>query len=142
MSRPKLVPTTETRPFWEGCAQGVLPLAHCAECGRISFPPRPRCPDCLSDRLDWIPLSATGTLKGRSTNHIARLTPDGSPVRVDEVSLAEESRATLLALEPEDICGDCPPDTPLRLGFDRTDPECPLLIVAGLGPTMAAGGQA
>ena len=50
------------RPFWEGARQGRLTLQRCAACRHIRYPISHVCPKCLSDRLDWVPLSGRGTV--------------------------------------------------------------------------------
>src|SRR3979409_109347 len=42
------VPDAATGPFWAAAGRGVLLLARCSRCDRIPYPPRPRCPECLS----------------------------------------------------------------------------------------------
>ena len=59
-----------TRWFWEGLDQGVLQTTRCADCGRLSFPPRPDCPDCLGQLTEWQILSAGGTLYSRTRIHV------------------------------------------------------------------------
>lgn len=53
MSRPLPRPTAETKPFWDGCAAGVLRYQSCARCGAVQFIPRSLCAHCQADRLDW-----------------------------------------------------------------------------------------
>ena len=50
------------RPFWEGLSENKLLCQTCGSCGAKFFPPRPYCPQCLTDQLDWIELSDQGTL--------------------------------------------------------------------------------
>ncbi|MEO8299792.1 MAG: OB-fold domain-containing protein [Burkholderiales bacterium] len=51
-----------TQPFWQGLAQGQWQSTCCEACGKFTFPPKPVCPHCWSDRMVWRPLSAQGTL--------------------------------------------------------------------------------
>jgi len=64
-------PTPETEPFWEGCAAGELRLQHCPTCDAHYFPPRPFCPTCLSDEVEWQPVSGRATLHTYVINHRA-----------------------------------------------------------------------
>ena len=63
-NRTKFAPeaTPETRPFWDGCREGVLMLQHCGPCGAAYFPPSPYCPRCLSDDVEWKAASGRGRL--------------------------------------------------------------------------------
>lgn len=60
-----------TQPFWEGLAQGRWQTTCCDACGRQTFPPRPICPHCWSDKVRWSPLSARGTLYSWTRIHAA-----------------------------------------------------------------------
>jgi hypothetical protein len=62
-------PTPETQPFWDGCAAGELRLQRCTSCDAHYFPPRPFCPDCLSDDVTWEAVSGRGTLHSYVINH-------------------------------------------------------------------------
>lgn len=65
-------PTPETQPFWDGCAAGELRLQRCTACdGGHYFPPRPFCPRCLSDQVEWETVSGRGTLHTYVINHRA-----------------------------------------------------------------------
>lgn len=45
-----------------GAAQGRFELQECRDCGRIQYPPREVCRNCLSDRLVWKPQAGEGEL--------------------------------------------------------------------------------
>ena len=59
-------PLPETRnagaTFWSKAAEGVLVVPKCTECGRTFWHPRPRCPHCGSERVDWIRASGRGAV--------------------------------------------------------------------------------
>jgi uncharacterized OB-fold protein len=59
-------PLPETRnagaTFWSKAAEGVLVVPKCSACLRTFWHPRPRCPHCGSDRVDWIRGSGEGTV--------------------------------------------------------------------------------
>ncbi len=48
--------------FWSAAAEGKLLVPKCDACGRTFWHPRPYCPHCGSDRVDWIEGSGTGTI--------------------------------------------------------------------------------
>jgi uncharacterized OB-fold protein len=63
-SRTKFAPQTtpESRPFWDGCRDGVLMLHWCRRCGTAFFPPSLYCPRCVSDDVEWRVASGRGRL--------------------------------------------------------------------------------
>jgi uncharacterized OB-fold protein len=58
--KPLPEPSETTRPFWEGTRARQLRLQRCRDCGRHVFYPRPVCPFCLSEHLDWVTASGKG----------------------------------------------------------------------------------
>jgi uncharacterized OB-fold protein len=60
-----------TQPFWEGLAEGRWQTTGCEACGRHTFPPRPICPHCWSDHVQWVDLCAHGTLYSWTRIHAA-----------------------------------------------------------------------
>lgn len=61
--------TPESRPFWEGLARGELVTTWCEACDGHVWPPRDRCPVCLTDRVSVRTLSGEGTLYSFSVVH-------------------------------------------------------------------------
>src|SRR5690606_17648104 len=61
--------TDANRGFWEGAREGQLRVQRCVACGHLRYPPAPWCPECLDDRLDWVPLSGRGTVLARIVVH-------------------------------------------------------------------------
>ena len=55
-------PDPETRPFWDAAREGRLLVKRCADCGRAHFYPRPFCPHCWSEQVDWEVASGRATL--------------------------------------------------------------------------------
>ena len=50
----------DSRPFWDGCANGELRVQTCARCDRWRMPPRPMCPQCRSLDFEWIATTGRG----------------------------------------------------------------------------------
>jgi uncharacterized protein len=50
--QPRL--TDDNRPYWEAARNGQLKVPHCRACDRKYFPISPRCPECLSDDIDFV----------------------------------------------------------------------------------------
>ena len=55
-------PDVTTQPWWDAARQGRLLIKRCAACGRAHFYPRPFCPWCWSDQVDWEDASGRATL--------------------------------------------------------------------------------
>ena len=92
-AKPIPVPTPETQPFWDGCAEGVLRIQRCADCGRPYFYPRPVCPACTSRNVAWFAASGRATLYSYVIDHRpARGFENETPYAIAVVELAEGPR--------------------------------------------------
>ena len=74
----------ETEHFWEAAGQGKLLYKKCAACGEPHFYPRPHCPFCFSDKVEWQEASGRGTVY---TYSVMRRAP--VPYAIAYVTLAE-----------------------------------------------------
>ena len=54
--------TTMMYPFWDSLRGGKLTTTKCKDCGKISWPPRLICPECISDNLEWVDMPETGKI--------------------------------------------------------------------------------
>jgi len=55
-------PDLETQPFWDGCRERRFLVRHCNACNEDHFYPRPFCPKCWSERVEWYEASGDATL--------------------------------------------------------------------------------
>ncbi len=60
---------SDSRPYWEGLAQGELRIQHCNTCSKAVFYPRSICPHCHADSLSWIVASGKGTIYSYTVAH-------------------------------------------------------------------------
>lgn len=60
--RPLPRVTPETKPFWNGAAEGEFRLCECGDCGLVYYYPRAVCPDCLSGDISWQAADGAGEL--------------------------------------------------------------------------------
>jgi uncharacterized OB-fold protein len=74
----------ETQHFWDAAGQGQLLYKKCAACGEPHFYPRPHCPFCFSDKVEWQEASGRGTIY---TYSVMRRAP--VPYAIAYVTLAE-----------------------------------------------------
>jgi uncharacterized protein len=51
---------TKLHEFYVRLGAGRLATTRCAECGRTAWPPRGFCPECCSDRFEWVELPGEG----------------------------------------------------------------------------------
>lgn len=104
-------PVPQTQPwsekFWEGAKEGRLLIQVCKECDSRIFYPRKFCPDCWSERLDWIEASGRGTVFTYSTAYdmVEPKFTDELPYTIAYVDLEERVRlmTRIVDCKPEDI---------------------------------------
>ena len=53
-------PDRDSAPYWAALANGRLEIQQCDECGHWTWPPRPICSHCQSERLTWRAVAGTG----------------------------------------------------------------------------------
>ena len=68
-------PDLETQPFWDATRDGRLLIKRCTACGQFHFYPRPFCPHCWSDAMEWVEANGRATLYTWSVVHRNDLPP-------------------------------------------------------------------
>ncbi|NUR83192.1 MAG: Zn-ribbon domain-containing OB-fold protein [Nonomuraea sp.] len=129
-SKPIPKPTPETQPFWDGAAAGELRIQRCTQCERHYFYPRPACPRCGSEQVEWVTASGRGTLYSYVINH-GPAPGFEAPYVIAVVELEEGVRmmTNLVGVEPDPE--QLPLDLPLRVTFEeRGDVRVPMWEVA------------
>jgi uncharacterized OB-fold protein len=103
-----------TEHFWSGLAQGRWQTTCCEACGKFTFPPKPICPHCWSDKMQWKDLSARGTLYSWTRVHAApRVFTEEAPYALCVVDLDIGLRIATRMIEREGIDFQC--GTPMEL---------------------------
>ena len=51
---PKPVPDRDTQPFWDAVAERRLVVPRCGACSHWIWQPRPLCPSCQSEDIEWV----------------------------------------------------------------------------------------
>ena len=96
--------TEFTQRFWHELSSGSFQTTRCDDCERATFPPKPFCPHCWSERIRWVALSGRGKLYSQTVVHAAPMVfQDEVPYRVGIVDLDEGLRIAtrvLADLEP------------------------------------------
>ena len=136
-ARPLPRVTADNRPFWDGTRRHQLVLQRCEECERFRYPPGPVCPDCLSERAEWTPVSGRGRVTTFVVFHKAWFPSFAGdiPYNVIQVELDEGPRLTAnlvgvpngeirIGMDVEVVFDDVTPDTTLPR-FRRAGPATP-----------------
>ena len=117
--RPRI--DTINRGFWENCRKGVLSIQTCDDCSHRHYPGTPVCPNCLSSKQSWQPVSGQGTLLSWVRFHRAYWDSfrDDLPYAVCLVGLAEGPMmiSNLVDADPETL----PIGSALQVVFDQVD---------------------
>ncbi|MCK4440251.1 Zn-ribbon domain-containing OB-fold protein [Candidatus Bathyarchaeota archaeon] len=53
---------TRISRFFQNLKEGRLTTTKCKKCGKLLWPPRIVCPNCLSENLEWVDLGVEGEL--------------------------------------------------------------------------------
>ncbi|MGD8505276.1 MAG: Zn-ribbon domain-containing OB-fold protein [Candidatus Bathyarchaeota archaeon] len=53
---------TKIGKFFENLKEGQLTTTRCERCAKLLWPPRIVCPNCFSDKLEWVDLGEDGEL--------------------------------------------------------------------------------
>jgi uncharacterized protein len=123
--------TPETAPFWQGCAEGELRLQRCAQCCEFYFPPRPFCPTCWSEDVEWNAVSGRATLHSYVISHRPAAGFD-APYAIALVQLDEGPRLLSNIVEIENVPEKLILDMQLEVTFEaRGDVSIPQFRPAG-----------
>ena len=88
-------PDNATRPFWDAAREGRFLVKRCRACERAHYYPRPFCPHCWSDDVEWEEASGRASLYTWSVVHQNDLPPwpERVPYVAAVVDLEEGPRA-------------------------------------------------
>ena len=59
---PVPVPTLDNQEFFDKCREHQLVHRRCRDCDSFLYPPRPNCPKCASENLEWVKSEGRGTV--------------------------------------------------------------------------------
>jgi uncharacterized OB-fold protein len=132
-SKPLPRPTPETLPYWEGARAGELRIQRCLDCQELYFYPRPFCPRCFSDRVEWVRVSGRARLHSYVINH--RPAPgfeEQAPYAIAVVELEEGVRLMSNIVGVENTPENLVLDMPLEVAFEEREGMCiPVFTPAG-----------
>jgi uncharacterized OB-fold protein len=92
--KPIPIPDEASKPFFDGAREHRLMLQKCTSCGSVMWPVKPRCTNCWSADITWVPADGHGTLYSFTLMH-QLFHPgfaDEMPYNIAEVDLAEGVR--------------------------------------------------
>lgn len=113
--------TAFTAPFWDGLREGVFQTTKCDDCSHMTFPPKPVCPHCWSDKVSWQKLSGKGILRSYTEICAAPLAfAEEVPYTVCLVDLDENIRCmSRINATFEELT----PDVRVKVVFRKATPE-------------------
>jgi uncharacterized OB-fold protein len=116
--RPVPEPTPVSAPFWEAASRGRLVVQRCRECGTYEWTPQVACSRCLTETLDWAPMSGRGTVYSFSIVHRPQTPAFRAPYVVAIVELEEGVRmlTDLVDVDPAHVAVG----QPVEVAFDTT----------------------
>jgi len=126
-NRPIPQATPETAEFWAGARRGELRIQRCRACGKAYFFPRPFCPHCSSDDVEWFTASGRGRLYSYVINH--RPPPhfkDYAPYVIAVVELEEGPRLMTNIVGVEPAPEHLRIDLPVEVTWERQNDEITL----------------
>lgn len=97
------------RPFWDGLRDHEFRVPRCHDCGAYNWIPYPACRSCLSESLEWTPVSGDATVWSYSVVHRGPgAFNDEVPYVVVLAKLAEEPRSLIVTgnvvgVDPADV---------------------------------------
>jgi uncharacterized protein len=141
--RPRAYPprkTAFTAHFWDGLADGVFSTTRCQSCRTFTFPPKPFCPHCWHEQIEWVPLSGRGRLYSATRIHaVPAIFASETPIAVGIVDLDEGVRVAM-RIWTEGAAAQLPLDVPVDMLVLRfTDGP---LFAAKIKSTSGADGKA
>jgi len=100
-------PDGDSQAFWDAAREGRLLIKRCRSCGRPHYYPRPFCPHCWSEEVEWEQASGRGTLYTYSVVYENDLPPFSGrmPYVAAIVDLEEGPRAmtNVVGCEPDEL---------------------------------------
>jgi uncharacterized protein len=124
--RPLPLPDWDTQPYWDAARGHRLEMPRCADCGRFCFPPRARCPSCLSTDLQWTELTGRGSVYSFTIVCVPMLRGFEPPYAVAQIELDDQPGLRMIANIVECDPNDIRIGMPVALAFEDVAEDCAL----------------
>jgi len=102
---PQVEPYSQA--FWDATKQNKLLIQVCGECDSRIFFPRKQCPECWSEKLDWIEATGKANIYAFSVTYegVEAAFRDDLPIVLAWVDLPEGIRmqTNIIDCDPDDI---------------------------------------
>ena len=96
-----------SQAFWDATKQNKLLIQVCGECDSRIFFPRKQCPECWSEKLDWIEATGKANIYAFSVTYegVEAAFRDDLPIVLAWVDLPEGIRmqTNIIDCDPDDI---------------------------------------
>lgn len=90
--RPLPHPSPLTQPFWDATKRGELVLQRCSTCHAYVWTPQDACRNCLTETLEWTPVSGRGNVYTFVVLHKAAHPAFQAPYTIAVIDLEEGPR--------------------------------------------------
>lgn len=101
-----------SRPYWAASREERFVLPFCTACGAFFWYPRPVCPTCLGDGVEWREAAGTGVVHAVTVLHRpgAGRDPKDGPYAVAIIELAEGVRmlSNVVGVAPDEVAVGMP----------------------------------
>ena len=123
---PKIIPVPDemSKPFWDAVNEKRLVVQSCTACNELQYPPRPRCQDCGSEKLEWKETSGRGriaTFMVSRDSRLQRRTPD-QPFNIALIALDDDPRINFYSNLPGVPANEVPIGAPVEVMFEEVAP--------------------
>ena len=122
-NKPLPRPNPDNQTFWEATKNHQLKFQKCQQCGNVRWPAALICPECHSDKADWIQASGKGKVYTYAIYHQA-FHPgfeNDVPYVTASIELEEGPRflSNVVNCEPDEVC--C--EMPVKVVWEDVSPE-------------------
>ena len=104
-TRPLPTRTALTAPFWDATAEGRLVMQRCSTCGEYVWTPQMACRSCLTETLEWTPISGRGEIYTFVVLHRPATPAFTAPYAIVVVEMEEGPRilSDMVDVDPADV---------------------------------------
>ena len=122
---PKLIPVPDamSKPFWDAVNQKKLLVQKCDH-GHLQYPPKAKCPECGSDKLEWHQTNGKGHIDSYIVIEDARLErryPD-QPFNMALITLDENPKLNFYSNLPGVPVDKVPVGAAVEVMFEEVAP--------------------
>jgi uncharacterized OB-fold protein len=124
--RPLPQATPDTQEFWDGLRRHELRIQRCRDCSQYYFYPRPFCPHCHSQNVEWRSVSGKGKLHTYVIVHRGNPAFE-TPYVIAMIELDEGAKMMTNIVGLDDPTPDkLPVDAPVEIVYDDVNDDVTL----------------